>query len=350
MNAPVTHIIPVTTLRRERVLPFTAKIMVRKGQKVGATDVVAEANLRCEHVLIDVVRALGVSAKHIAKYIKVEENAVLEKGDLLAGPAGFPSRRVYSPCAGQVILIDGGQMLIEATGRPLQLKAAIPGEVVELVSDKGVTIETTGALIQGVWGNGKVEYGVMYVLAKTPDHVLTADQLDVSMRGSIVFAGHCDSAEVLQAAEELPLRGLILASISASIAAQAKKLAIPVMLTEGFGRRLMNSVAYKLLSTNDRREVALNAEVWDSISGTRPEIVIPLPGNEGVSTPRDSFDFALDQPVRVLRAPYTGEIGKILDLKGAYVFPSGLRALAAEVRLESGSIAIIPLPNLEIIA
>mgnify|MGYP001587964713 CR=1 FL=1 len=112
----------------------------------------------------------------------------------------------------------------------------------------------------------------------------------------------------------------------------------------------MNPVAYKLLSTNDRREVALNADVWNRLGGTRPEIVIPLPGSGDLSLPQDSVTFAPDQQVRVLRAPHPGEIGTLTSLKGAHVFPGGLRTLAAEVRLESGVSVVIPLANLEVIA
>ena len=350
MNAPVTHIIPVTTFRRERILQFPGKILVRKGQKVNAADVVAEANLHAEHILLDAARALSVSIKQIDKYIKVAEGDVLSKGDILAGPVGFPSRRIYSPCNGQVILVDAGQILIEVAAQPYQLKAGVSGEVIELISDKGVAIEATGALIQGVWGNGKIEFGLMTILAKTPDHVLTPDQVDVSLRGSVVFAGHCEDAEVLKVAEELPLRGLILASLAPALLAAARQFPLPILLTEGFGRRTMNPITHKLLSTNERREVALNAEAWDPIEGTRPEIVIPLPATSAVTVPKDSEIFALDQQVRLLRAPHLGEIGTIIDLKGNTVFPTGLRTLAAEVRLASGDNEVVPLANLEVIA
>lgn len=349
MIAPVTHISPIATFRRERVLPFPGRILVRRGQKVSATDVVAEASHHSEHLLIDVVRALGVPLKQVDKYIKIEEGTPLEKGDLLAGPVGFLKRRIYSPCLGQVILVDNGQILIEVTGKPFHLRAGVPGEVVDFITDKGVTIESTGALIQGVWGNGKIEYGLMSVQAKKPDHVLTVGELDESLRGSILFAGYCDDIGVLRVAEELPLRGLILGSLSTNLLAKAQKLAIPLLVTEGFGRKPLNSVAFKLLSTNDRREIALNAEAWDSLIGTRPEIVIPLPGS-GVSALKDSGVFASDQQVRALRAPYAGKIGILMSLKGMYLFPNGLHTSVAEVRLETGEIAIIPLANLELIA
>lgn len=350
MIAQVTHIIPLTMIRRERVLDFPGKILVRKGQKVGAADVIAETNLHAEHVLLDVARALGVPVSKVDKYLKVQTGDTLDKGDLIAGPVGFPRRSVYAQDGGQVVLADSGQVLIEVAGQPFQLKAAIPGEVVELVSDRGAIVEATGALIQCVWGNGPIEFGLMSILAKTPDHVLTPDQLDVSQRGSIVFAGYCDNEDVFRTAEELPLRGLILGSMSAKLAAAAAHLPYPVVLLEGFGKRLINPVTFQLLSTSERRDVAVNAEPWDALHGKRPELVIPLPADTNLTPPRDTDVFALDQQVRVLRAPYTGMIGTIVMVKGATAFPSGLNVPAADVRLGSGDTVAVPLVNLEIVA
>ncbi|NIM07938.1 MAG: hypothetical protein GTO53_01975, partial [Planctomycetales bacterium] len=80
-------------------------------------------------------------------------------------------------------------------------------------------IEMTGSLLQGVWGNGRIDFGVMRVIAEAPTHHLTPDQLDVQMRGSIIFGGRCDQEETLQAAAELSLRGLILFSMPARLTA-----------------------------------------------------------------------------------------------------------------------------------
>lgn len=349
MLAPVTHILPFTTIKRRRMLPVPGNVLVRAGQTVSATDVIAEANLNPEHLLIDVARGLGIPADRADRYVQCNTGDQLAEGDIIAGPLGLMRRVMRSPIDGQVILSGSGQVLIEEAGEPFQLRAGIPGEVVELVGDRGVVVEVTGALIQGVWGNGHVDFGVMVVLAKEPDQVLTPDQLDVSLRGSIALAAQCQDPEVLRSAGDLPLRGLILASMPASLMAVAAETRYPIILLEGFGNRPMNSAAFKLLSTNERREVALNAESWDRYTGSRPEIVIPLPESGYVTSPQETEVFALDRRVRVLRSPYAGEVGLITDFKGKVVFPGGLRAQSAEVHLESGEIATVPLANLEVL-
>jgi hypothetical protein len=349
MLAPVRHILPLTTIRRERLLPFPGKVVVRRGQKVGATDTVAEVNLAPEHILLDLARGLGISAKKVENYIQIKVGYPVAEGDIIAGPAGMTRRVVRAPHNGRVIQVDGGKALLEVQGQPFELKAGLPGTVIDLLPDRGVVIETTGALVQGIWGNGRIEFGLMYVLAKTPDHTLTTDSLDVSQRGSIILAGHCASAEALKSAEEMPLRGIVLSSLSPALIPVAAKMRIPVMVIEGFGRWPMDTASFNLLTTNARREIALNSEPWDRYLGTRPELVIPLPATGELPPPRDADFFGTGQQVRVLRAPYAGKIGTLVDLPGMVVFPSGIRAMAGEVHLESGESAVLPLANLEVL-
>jgi hypothetical protein len=112
----------------------------------------------------------------------------------------------------------------------------------------------------------------------------------------------------------------------------------------------MNPAAYKLLSTNDKREVSLNAEGLDRFVGKRPEVIIPLPASGNTSLPRDVVEFLPGQTVLVTRAPYAGQIGTLSNiLLGLSVLPSGIKAQAAEIRLENGDNVVVPLTNLEVL-
>ena len=350
MLAQVTHILPITNIRRERLLPIPGRVAVRKGQKVSATDVIAEVRMSPEHMLLDIARGLGLPAREADEHLQCQAGDQVAEGDVLAGPVGMAKRVVRANKNGRVIVSGDGLILLELDGPPLELKAGLPGNVADLVGDRGAIIETSGALIQGVWGNGQIDFGLMHVMAQSPDEELGADRLEVSQRGSVIMGGHCKDPQVLKVGGELPLRGLILGSMDASLMPHAAKARYPVIVIDGIGKREMNMAAFKLLSTNERREVAINAETWDRYTGKRPEVIIPLPATGAIGLPRETVDFLPGQKVLVIRAPYAGQTGTLQGiLPGLTLLPNGIKAHAGEVQLENGDDVVVPLVNVEVL-
>ncbi len=350
MLAPVVHILPLITLRRERKLPAPGRVTVRLDQKVSATDIVGEVHFAQEHILLDVARVFGVSADLAKKLILVKEGDEVTEGQVVAEKPGLFMQTIQAPRNGRVALIGGGRVLLETGKSVFEVRAGVPGVISRVESERGVEITFHGAVVQGVWGNGRMDMGLMHSLLKHADDVLSPDQIDVSLRGFILLGGHVDHPSVLQNAAEVPLRGLILASMAPALLPLAAQLPIPILLTDGFGRRPMNVAAFKLLTTNAKRDVALNAEIYDRYRGTRPEVLIPLPVAEEPPLAREVEVFAPGLQVRVCRLPHLGALGTIVRLHSEPAhFPSGLRALAAEIRLESGEQALLPLVNLEVV-
>jgi len=72
----------------------------------------------------------------------------------------------------------GVQVLLEVGEADYELKAGIPGVITKLVSERGAEITFSGALIQGIWGNGRGEVGVLHSLFTAPDDVISTGQLD----------------------------------------------------------------------------------------------------------------------------------------------------------------------------
>jgi hypothetical protein len=324
--------------------------MVRKGQKVNATDVIAEAKLSPEHMLLDLARGLGVSESQAELFIQCKAGMPVAQGDVLAGPVGFTKRVVRAPQNGRVVLVAGSQALLEIEHPQYELKAGLPGLVTTLVGDSGVVIETTGALIQGVWGNQRVDFGLMNLMINEPDDVLTSDKLDVSLRGSVLLAGHCGEAEALKTAGSLPVRGLILASLDAALIPLANRLTYPILVLDGFGKIPMNNPAFKLLTTSERREVAVNASSWERLKGSRPELIIQLTAPTDPPVPQDVDVFVPGLQVRVIRAPHLGKIGQLSMVQpGLTALPNSIKAACAEVQFDDGEKVVIPLVNLEIL-
>lgn len=350
MLAPVTHILALTTIQRERLLPVPGTVNVRLNQRVNANDVVAEARWAREHVLLDVARKLKVSTAAADRMIQCKEGDELVANALIARGKGVFPREVRTPREGRVVVVGGGRVLLEVGEVNVDLRAGLPGQVMQIVPERGVVIQTAGALIQGVWGNGRIETGQLVNLMEKPDSVLEAGRLDVSMRGSVILAGMVRDAETLRAAAEMHLRGLIVSSLHPSLVGPALQMRYPILVMDGFGNYPMNAAAYRLLTTNAKREATVNAETFDRYSGGRPEVIIPLPVSVEPAPPNDMETFAAGQQALFRAAPHFGTVASIVRIRpGLTTLPSGLRAPAADVRLEAGEEVLVPLANLEVV-
>lgn len=349
MISTTTHILPLARITRYRMLPQPGTVLVRAGQQVEATDIIAETDLHTKHIMLDVARGLGISRGKAGDFIQRELGETVSKDSIIARKAGA-RREIRSPANGKVVAIGGGQVLLEVATRKFELAAGISGLVIDIEPDFGVTIETTGAWVQGVWGNGQLEVAGLKVLMDSNEHILTPDAVDPSLRGQIILAGYCGDRQVLEQAGKDHWSGLILGSMATQLVPVASKMNYPIVVLEGFGRIPMNEVAYRLLSTSDQREVVLNAMAYDPLKNERPEVVIPL---EGAGEPPAAHDLKYLEPglqVRLLSAPHRSAIGMIDNiLPGLTVFPGGLRAQGAEVQLGDGEKVIVPLANIEVL-
>ncbi|MFC2053343.1 hypothetical protein ACFLV7_03470 [Chloroflexota bacterium] len=349
MFATSRYISPIVNIRRERTLQIPGKILVRRGQSVNAMDPIVEGILNPKHLVLNIARGIGVSVGEVDQHLQCGVGVHFLKGDIIAGPVGRSRRVVRAPESGWVIQIATGKILYEIETMPFQILAGLSGNVVEIISNRGAVVETTGALIQGVWGNELIGSGNLVVRANTPDEVLSANKLDISLRGTIVAVGTCEDEEVLKTAESLPLRGLIFASLRPDLIPTAVEIKVPVILMEGFDNCPMNVAAFELLIRNNGHTVCVNAQAWDRYKGTRPEIIIPKLHLEGKASTDVIMSFCPDQAVRVTRAPNAGQIGRLVNLIGYTVMPSGIRTQAAEVLMENDLVNVIPLANLEIL-
>jgi hypothetical protein len=324
-------------------------VLVRKGQLVQARDAIAQDVIRPDHLLLEISRGLGVPAEQADRSIQCKTGALLAPGDLIAGPVGLTRRVVRAPRAGRVVMVGGGLVLLELTSEAQVVLAGLPGEIHELLPDRGAVVKTTGALVQAVWGNGKIGQGILQDLRHEPPHDLVRSMLHGIQAEAIVLAGHCQDREVFQIDKTSPINGLILASLDSALIAAAQAAPFPVLVIEGFGNHTLNPLAGQIFSAARGCEIALNAEAWDRLRGLRPEAVIPLPVEGGEVVPPESELFAPGQRVRIVRAPYLGQHGTLVDLYGAARMPSGILAEAAEIRFADGKSATLPLANLEIV-
>ena len=346
----VTHVIAMTTIRRERVLPVPGVIAVRVNEKVQAADVIAEAEIDPKHYYLDIARGLGISPRDVGRYLSRQQGDRVDAGDVIAGPVGITRRTVRAPADGRIAAVNNGRVLLEARGELYQMRAGFPGVIVATDGAQTVTVETTGSLVQGAWGNNKSDYGVMRVVGDGPAGRLQTNQLDVNLRGAVLVAGVCDHPAPLHQAVELSVRGVVLGGMPAALIPLARRLPFPVLLTEGFGEKEINTPAFSLFMSHVGREVTIDAGTEWPQPGQRPEVVIPLSTTRPVGLPEEVIPIKPGVRVRILSEPYIGEVGVIKSvLKQAIVYDSGIRAKSAAIEIDGIGTTNVPLANIEVL-
>ena len=349
MFASTTQISPAIHMQRRRTLAVAGTVMVRQGQKVKPEDVIAEAALPVHHRMVDVVKTLGLTGPKAAEsLIQRKVGETLGEHDIIAETGGLFSRVIRTPGPGKIVSIHNGQVLIETETQKVSLLANYSGTIEEIIADRGIVIRTSGALIQGAWGNGKFAVGPLICKAENQTTILTSADLEITARGSIIAAAICNDGKVLDNALNLPVAGLILGTIPASLRQKVLSLPFPVLVVDGFGQSGMNSAALKLLSLYNNHEVILNTDWGIESDIDRPEALISAPVEEEM-TP-SGFKVTTGQRVRIHCAPLMGQIGTIEKIiPGLTALPNGLRVYAASVIMDNKERKTIPIFNLDVL-
>jgi hypothetical protein len=348
------RIAPMTSIRRDRLLPVPGQVLVRAGEVVGPADVVARCQLPGEVRVVDVGRALGVRRERAAKYMRKAVGDAVQINDVLAAPGGlfgWLKGSCRAPVEGQVMEIRHGLILIESAPTTFELRAHIKGQVTSIMPNRGVVIAAVGTLIQGVWGSGGEAEGVLKVLVDQPKRPLRARAIDVSCHGTLVVGGWIRDQEALEQAVEAKVRGVIVGSVNADLCPLVESLPFPVLVTEGFGTMPMSHQIFSLLHSNIGREAMLSADTQTRWGARRPEVLIPLRAEEELPVEAPGpVPLRVGDQVRALRVPYLGMFGKVVELPDRpQKIEAGVRVPVAMVDLEDEEPALIPLANLELI-
>jgi hypothetical protein len=345
-----THVSLLVVIRRPRTLPARGTLNLRVNQKVSPADVVGRTTLAPAHYLFDIAHGLALPPAKADRFLRRETDERVTQGDILAGPVGWMRRVVRAPEDGRVVLQGDGRLLYEGLGEAFELRAGLPGTVIGMEPDLGVTIETVGALVEGIWGNGRQEFGVLRMATPNSATVLSIADLNIDMRGAVIVAGRLDDPDIFRAMAALPVRGAICGSMPSALLPAALACELPVILTEGFGKIPMNSAIFELFATNVGREASINAQQTDSWKGLRPEVIIPLPAVGSADVPSEAVQLVVGRRVRVLRAPYAGKEGSVVSLpEGLLPIANGIRVTCAEVELGDAGLVRVPVANLDIL-
>jgi hypothetical protein len=349
----LTRVIPLTTIRRERVLPVDGNVLVRAGAHVEPMSLIARAEVPGRYSILNVAQALRVSPESADTYIRLRPGQAVQAGKMVAGRKlllGLVPRVVRAPRDGVVAAVGGGRVLLETAGEPVEVRAYVPGTVVTVIPQRGVTVETVGALIQGVWGLGGQAFGVLKVLVDRADQPLLAKAIDVTCHGALLVGGSTIDRDALQQALELQVRGIVIGSLDPTLLGVARNMPFPIVMTEGLGQVSMARPIFRLLRTNDGREAAINGVTQPRWGEIRPEIIIPLPTRSAPTPPPPNSPLQPAVRVRVTRGPARSRVGTVRSLpKQPIALKIEARVWGATVAFDDGGEQFVPLHNLELL-
>jgi hypothetical protein len=358
-----------TTVRRRRVLPIAGEVLIGKGETVEARQVVAETFMPGDVIPVNLANLLSMPPADVPECCVVKEGDQVEVGDILARTKGiFGLFKNECKCteAGTVETISEvtGQMILRGPPQPVNVLAFIPGTVVETIENQGVVIESEVTFIQGIFGIGGETFGPIRMASGSPDEPLSLEQITPEMKECVVVGGARMTAEAINRALEIGVSGVVSGGIDDQDLKEflgydlgvaitgAEKFGISLIITEGFGDIAMAERTFELLKSREGAEASISGATQIRAGVIRPEIIIPV--DESVPPPtetdRVSGILEIGYPVRVIRDPNFGRIGKVHRLPSEpQELESGSKARVVEVIFDSGDIITIPRANVELI-
>lgn len=356
--------------RIRRTLPVPGEVLVRVGDRVQATDVVAQATMPGDVTPFNLANALAIPPGEVPGAMLVAVGDRIAEGDLVArskGIFGMFRAEYRAKAAGTIESISGvsGQVIVRGEPKPVQVLAYLTGNVVEDFPQDGVVIEAEVAFIQGIFGVGGEAFGEIVLACKAPQEELTEDLITDAMRGKVIIGGarmtgtairkvvSVGAAAVVSGGmDDADLRAILGYDLGVAVTG-SEQIGTTLVITEGFGEIAMAERTYRLFAEHAGSFAAVNGTTQIRAGVMRPEIVIPLgmPEQDDPVAPKAAG--GLLEPgtsVRIIRDPHFGLIGDVASLPSEpAVLPSGSKARVLDVRLDSGQTVTVPRANVELI-
>ncbi len=358
-------------LRKERILPLKGQVLVKKGAKVKAEDVVAETLLPGKVVPFNLANKLGVTPGQLSGYIKITPGQKITKNTILAQNKGLfglgiMKTEVLSPVEGEVESISAvtGQVLLREPRIPVQVKAFMDGIITDVIEGEGVTIENKSAYIQGIFGIGDETVGELLVLATSPEDQIDASKISAACKDKVIVTGSFVDYATIDAARKHGVKAIITGGIDdqdikkllgydIGVAITGhEKIGLTIVCTEGFGRITMAKKTYELLKQFNGRKTSIHGRTQIRAGVIRPEIIIPLEFDENELVVKEASMPILEPGtlVRVIRQPHFGRIAKVTALPEELTkVESETLVRILEAEFEDGSKFRMPRANVEVI-
>lgn len=363
-------VLPATVAQISRQLPAGGEIVARVGSRVEPDDLIGQTIVTPPAMLIDAAAALAVEPQDVPRRVKRKIGERVAAQQVLGKRGG---RKCLAPVAGTISAIDPhtGFVVLQPDPVNVTMSASVRGYVADVQPGRSALIETAAAVIQGVFGIGGEQFGVLRLVVTDRHDMITPDLIDARSAYAIIIGGAGITAEALRKAQQEQVRGVIVGGIDEAearafvggITRMSDWYAYgdrdhttagqpTVLVTEGFGLRPMAEPLFELLTRYDRQEAFLDGTTSLTPPLRRPRLVIPLPRLQGGQAPQSPRGLAVGSVVRLVDEAHLGQIGRVVALGGAASakgLPSGVRAATATVQIGEAEQIVLPQTAVEVI-
>jgi hypothetical protein len=357
-------------ITKKRILPLKGDVLVKVGDKVKPDTVVARTLLPGNVEPINVANILGIPPEDIMDCMLKKEGEEVKDGEVIAKSKtffGLFSSECKTKTEGSVESISSvtGQVLIRGNPIPVEIKAYLEGEVMEVFENEGVAVFTWGSFIQGIFGIGGETHGEIKVVTKDNTEILSDKLIDKNCKDKVVVGGSLVTADAIKKAISLGAKGIVVGGFSDKdlrdflgydigvAITGSEELGITLVITEGFGQINMAEKTFNLLKSKEGQMACINGATQIRAGVIRPEVVIPVKEDVHKKEKKEEFEnigLTVGYPIRVIREPHFGRLGKVSALPPALQkLESESVARVLEVEFEDGTKAIIPRANVEML-
>jgi hypothetical protein len=356
-------------VRKHRILPLKGEVVVKVGDRLNPSDVVARTHLPGNVVPLNVANKLGVPPEDLPMVMLKKEGDPIKEGEQIALKKSFIkwfSSAASATINGTIESVSSitGQVLQRGEPIPVEVTSYVKGTVAEVVENEGVVMETYASFVQGIFGIGGETFGDVRIAVADNATILEDNLITDDMKDKVVVGGSMVTAAALKKAISMGVRGIVVGGfddkdlrdflgydIGVAITGN-EDVGITLVVTEGFGQISMAQKTFDLLKRHEGEMACINGATQIRAGVIRPEVVIPTEIDKKLANLAASGvgGLATGSPIRVIRHPYFGYLGTVTDLPAPlHVLESESKARVLKVQFDDGSEVVVPRANVEMI-
>jgi hypothetical protein len=356
-------------IKKERILPLSGTVLVKEGERVSFDTIVAQAFIPGEPAILNAAPKLNVQKPRLSEYMLKQVGDKIVEGEIIGQNIyffGLMKKYLYAPFDGTLETISkySGRVIVRGAPIPIDVKAYVPGTVIEVIPGQGVILETTASFIQGIFGIGGESFGEIHMITETENETITGDMITSEHAGKILVGGSIVTADAMKKANEVGVVGIVTGGISSKDLTEfigyeigvaitgEEEINITIIATESFGEMPMAKHTFDMLKELEGQMASIDGSTQIRAGVVRPEIMVPHLEEVEAVLSEENLDAGMTSGTRVraIRAPHFGKLGKVFSLPtGLQQLETESKARVMEIEFDDGVRAIVPRANVELI-